>query len=113
MGAKQQHHAGLNDDVVRRDAGAVQVSDRAILLIVAAYSAVFVAFGLAEAWPVVVRRKDRSKSPGSVVPALQPLAMPSFSAETEIGSAVDSSGPCRVWSSDDSRVATADAGIAQ
>src|SRR5512134_3258757 len=35
----------MTDDVVRRDVGPVQVSDRAILLIVAAYAAVFVAFG--------------------------------------------------------------------
>ena len=46
----------MNEDVVRRDAGPVQVSDRAILLIVAAYAAVFVAFGLAVDGPAAVVR---------------------------------------------------------
>jgi hypothetical protein len=46
----------MTDDVVRRDAGPVQVSDRTILLIVAAYAAAFVAFGLAVDGPVAVAR---------------------------------------------------------
>src|SRR5512134_511878 len=46
----------MTDDVVRRDVGPVQVSDRAILLIVAAYAAVFVAFGLAVDGPAAVAR---------------------------------------------------------
>ena len=46
----------MTDDVVRRDAGPVQVSDRAILLIVAAYAAAFVAFGLAVDGPAAVAR---------------------------------------------------------
>ena len=42
--------------MARRDAGPVQVPDRAILLIVAAYSSVFVAFGLAVDGPAAVAR---------------------------------------------------------
>jgi hypothetical protein len=46
----------MNDDGVRRDAGLARVSDRAILLIIAAYAAVFVAFGFAVDGPAAVAR---------------------------------------------------------
>ena len=52
----------MNDDGVRRDAGPAQVSDRAILLIVVAYAAVFIAVRLCRGRPCRRRPRPRSRS---------------------------------------------------